>query len=231
MWKLYDDLYVGIPSGIRITGCVVGKYWTTVRIDGNVGLARTLELPDEPEGFAAGFVGKFLRDTAGHLKWDSLARSSVGVAALNAWYNTINRVHGLKGTGEPGVLSGKTAYVGSFDGNDVFPLPMTPDFDRKDYEKLTGFDNVVIASEALITRSLPGLLDIVGEGGKVVLDGCSLPATALFFAFGMPVRELRGYYPRIVDTVEACAIMDISDPVPRMSRYNIRPISPEKIHG
>ena len=221
MWKLYDDLYVGIPSGIRITGCVIGKFWTTVRIDGNVGMARTMEMPDDPKGFAAKFVGKFLRDAAGHIYWDSMARASVGVAALNAWYNTQAKVESLEGAKEPGTLSGKVAYVGNYDGADVFPLPMGPDFDLAKYKGLTGYNNVVISSDALITRSVPKLLDIIGESGNAVLEGYSLPATALFFAFGMPIRELRGHYPRVIDTVEALAISDIADPSSRMQKFSI----------
>ena len=223
MWKLYDDLYIGIPSGIRITGCVIGKYWTTVRIDGNVGLARTLEQPEDPAGYAAGFVGKFLRDVAGHLYWDSLAKSSVGVAALNAWYNTADRIKSLDGPKGSEILSGKTAYVGDYDCEFVFPLPMTPDFDRKGYEELAEYNNVVITSDAIITRSLPGLLDVIGEGGNVIIEGYSLPATALFFSFGMPVRELRGYYPQVIDTAEACAIRDIAELKTRMQEFTIRP--------
>jgi uncharacterized protein (DUF4213/DUF364 family) len=224
MWKLYDDLYIGIPSGIRITGCDVGKHWTTVRIDGNVGIARTLEQPKDPLGFAAGFVGRYLRDVAGHLYWDDLPFASVGVAAMNAWYNTADRVEGLEGARMPENLTGTTAYVGHYDCGDVFSLPMRHDFECKEYQRLADFDNVVIASEALITRALPKLLDIIGEDGNAVLEGYSLPSTALFFAFGMPVRELRGYYPKVISAAEACALLDTDDSVAGMSKFCIRPI-------
>jgi hypothetical protein len=50
MWKLYDDLYIGIPSGITITGVTIGRFWTTVRANGNIGIARTLAPPDDPAG-------------------------------------------------------------------------------------------------------------------------------------------------------------------------------------
>ena len=195
-WKLYDDLYVGIPSGIKIDGCEIDAEWTKVRANGNVGLSKTLELPKNPAEFAASFKGMYLRDTACHMKWDSLARSAVGVAAMNAWYNTNERALSL-GCGAPAGASGKTAYVGDAGKNkdaDVFPLPMSPEFDVKAYERLREYDKVVLASDVLTTRALPKLLEIVGEGGNVIIDGPSLPCSALFFAFGMPVRELCGYY-------------------------------------
>ncbi|MDR1573732.1 MAG: DUF4213 domain-containing protein [Clostridiales Family XIII bacterium] len=226
--KLYDDLYIGIPSGIRITGCAVGKYWTTVRIDGNIGLARTLEMPVDAAEFAARFVGKFLRDVAGHLTWENAARASVGVAAMNAWYNTADRIEGLEGTRIPERPSGGTAYVGNQDTNE-FPLPMSPDFDAEKYKGLANYDNAVIASEALITGALPKLLELAGSA-NVLLTGYSLPATALFFSFGMPVTELRGFYPRFIDTVEACARKDIPDPAAGMTPFCVRPMKLKKIH-
>ena len=80
MWKLYDDLYIGIPSGITIDGCIIGDKWVTVRANGNIGVARMLEKPclDGKD-----FIGAYLRDTGCHLRWDSLTRAAVGVAALN----------------------------------------------------------------------------------------------------------------------------------------------------
>jgi hypothetical protein len=230
MWKLYDDLYIGIPSGLTIDSVVIGKRWTTVRANGHIGIAQTLAVPEDPAGFAHRFAGRYLRDTGSHLRWDTPAAASVGVAALNAWYNTAERVAGLEGTGEAEPLAGSTAYVGGREGGDAFPMPDGPDFDAAAYAKLRDYDHVVIASEALITRALPKLLEIAGEEAKVILAGYSLPASALFFAFGMPVRELRGFYPRHIDTIEACALKDIADPSPGALPFCIRPVKLNRIH-
>jgi uncharacterized protein (DUF4213/DUF364 family) len=226
MQKLYDDLYIGIPSGITVDSCSIGDIWTAVRANGNIGIARTLERPADAADFAARCAGRYLRDTGNHMQWHTPAEASVGVAALNAWYNTAERVKGLDGIGTRRALPGKIAYVGDFPegscaGSDVFPMPGGPGFDAGPYEALAAYDNVVIASEALITRALPGLLDIVGEDGNVVLEGYSLPASALFFAFDMPIRELRGFYPRFAGTVDACARRNIADPAPGMLPFCI----------
>ncbi len=230
MWKLYDELYIGIPSGILITGCVVGEKWTTVRINGNIGIARTLGVPENAFGFAVQFVNQPLRDTACHLRWDSPARASVGVAALNAWYNTADRAMGLNGLRSPSELVGKTAYVGDYSCGDVYAVPESPDFDRSGYMALAEYDNVVIAGEALITRALPGLLEIIGEDGKAVLEGPSLPLSALFFSFGSPVREIRGIYSQFADTVEGYAIKNVSDLAPGVLPFSVVPSKVEKIH-
>jgi len=93
MQKLYNDLYIGIPSGIKIDACVITSHWTVVSAAGNVGFARTLNQPDE--SFAESFAGAYLRDTANYLTWKSPERAAVGVASLNAWHNTAERTQAL----------------------------------------------------------------------------------------------------------------------------------------
>ena len=222
MWKLYDDLYIGIPSGLRITGCIVGEKWTTVRANGNVGIARTLEQPEDPEKFAMSYIGAYLRDTGNYMKWDTLAKAGIGVAALNAWYNTAERVAGLNGM-EPHVAKGSVesvVYVGDYTGETVLPLPMSEDFDYEAYACLKGA-SVVISADALTTKALPKLLDIVGREGSVRIEGYSLPATALFFSFGMPVRALCGHYQKCPETVDACALKGVADPSAGVSNFCI----------
>jgi uncharacterized protein (DUF4213/DUF364 family) len=201
MFKLYDDLYIGIPSGIKISNCVIGEKWTAVWANDNVGVARTPKMPENPKELAGQFIGAYLRDTGNHMRWDGPMRASIGVAALNAWYNTAERVKGLDGNAEAEALRGNVVYVGDYPG--ALPLPTIPDFDEDAYETLGKADTAVISADVLMTRSLPKLLDIAGENGNVILDGLSLPCTALFFAFKMPVRELRGRYLRSLEDIAA----------------------------
>lgn len=228
MWKLYDELYIGIPSGIRITGCVVGETWTIVRIDGNVGFARTITQPPNAGEYASGFVGKYLRDVACHLHWDELWDATVGVAAMNAWYNTAARAAGLDGIdNQPSKLPGNTVVVGK---TGDLPMPMTPDFDPAPYEKLKTYSNVIVESMALTTRALPRLLELTGEGPHVVLTGSSLPLTALFFSFDMPVREIRGFYTRDMETVGAWSADGVETLDEGVSDFTVRPVTVSKIH-
>lgn len=230
MWKLYDDLYIGIPSGITIDGCVIGSEWVTVRAGGGIGMARMLETPRLS---GEEFIGAYLRDTGCHMRWDSLTRAAVGVAALNAWYNTPERVAGLDGQGAFPyfhVPEHRAAVVGdcpfltqSGQHADAFPLPMDKDFDRGAYDALRGYDVVIVSGDALTTRALPGLLDIVGESGKVVLDGVSVPASALFFAFDMPIRRVNGYYRRFDNTMENAARLGLRNIEPGMLPFSIAP--------
>lgn len=236
MWKLYDDLYIGIPSGITIDGCIIGDKWVTVRANGNIGVARMLEKPclDGKD-----FIGAYLRDTGCHLRWDSLTRAAVGVAALNAWYNTPERVEALGGNapfsyGCPGkkvaVVGDCPAFERSGASGDRFPLPMAPDFDRAAYEALRSYDCVVVSGDALTTRALPCLLDIVGEDGCVVLDGASVPASALFFAFDMPIRRINGLCRRFDNTMENAARLNLPDLSPGTTPFSIAPREVKRVH-
>ena len=232
MWNLYDNLYIGIPSGIRIEKCIIGKDWTAVLANNNIGVARTPELPGDPEGFAASFSGAYLRDTANHMKWDNPVLAGVGVAAMNAWYNTAERAEALgggPGSIASGQIGGRTAFVGDYAGENVFPLPIGPVFDATGYESLSKFDKVVIAGETLISRALPGLLDIVGENGNVLLEGYSLPCSALFFSFGLPVKEINGFYVQQNDGIKAYTVDDVDRLASGAIPFAVRAAQVEKI--
>ncbi|MCD8377127.1 MAG: DUF4213 domain-containing protein, partial [Oscillospiraceae bacterium] len=114
MWTPYNDLYMGIPSGIRVEGCVVGRRWIAVRANGNVGVAPALERTGEDrKELARSFLGLHLREAANVLRWDSPTRAAVGVAAMNAFYNTPNRVvPGARGALLEGLAGREIALIG-----------------------------------------------------------------------------------------------------------------------
>ncbi|MCD7934831.1 MAG: hypothetical protein LUF77_05910 [Oscillospiraceae bacterium] len=201
MWKLYDDLYIGIPSGIRIDGCSVEGKCAVVRANGNTGLCRMLE---PPEMDAVPAPGDYLRDTACHLRWNSLTRAAFGVAALNAWYNTEARVSALSADGlcsyaflPPDAQVATVGYCPAFAASGrrecaAFTLPIGPDFDPAPYQALRDYAVVILSGSTLTARALPALLEIAGEDGTVVLDGSSVPCAPVLFSFDRPIRRLNG---------------------------------------
>lgn len=242
MWNLYDELYIGIPSGILVEGCVVGKLWTTVRIAGNIGVARTLgDTSADLSELSLSMIGQPLREVANHLKWDSLLRASIGVAALNAFYNSAAHVETMDAPPAfEGELGGKkVAIIGELPNLEaglkdcctltVLPLPESSELGTKYDAALTG-DFVFISGDALTNRTLPALLAKVGGNTKVSLAGVSVPAAPVLFAFDNPLHNLSGVYSRFDTTVEAAAKLNLKDLAPGVLPFSVNPMAVHKLH-
>lgn len=251
MMKLYDDLYIGIPSNIRIDSCVIGEKWVTVRANGNVGMAKMLE---KPQHDGKEFGGKWLRDIGGHLYWHDLTEAAVGVAALNAWYNSPEHIaemnewyktdthkkfyESLKADDYAYTEGKKTAVVGecpffelSGKKGDKFDLPCGEKIDEAVYGKLKDYDVVVISADALTTKSMCALIEIVGEDGYIVVDGVSAPAAQCFFAWDMPVKRVNGYFERFDYTMEDAARLNLDDINPGMYTFSMEKVEVDSFYN
>lgn len=88
MWELYDELIEGIPETLRVRRCVAGSFWTAVESELGVGVAGTVRIMSRPP------LGRFRPEGAPLKQVARLARSwnmieaGIGVAAINAYYNT-----------------------------------------------------------------------------------------------------------------------------------------------
>lgn len=97
MWSLYDALISGIPSGLTVSAYNLGCRWTTVAAAGNVGIAHTTHGRGPDRLHDGPLTGMALRDAAALAKsWD-FPEASLGVAAINAYYNTWDRARSLPG--------------------------------------------------------------------------------------------------------------------------------------
>ena len=225
MWNFYDELCIGIPSGIRIEECVVGNRWTMVRANGNVGIARTLGGEDaDSNTLAQSMVGTYLRDAANHMKWNSLVRASVGVAAMNAFYNHAELLENNDtAPAFEGVEGKKIAVIGDLPNVEtelmgcaslvVLPLPESNELGAE-YEQAMQSEVVLISGDTLINQTLLLLLKLVGENTKVTLFGASVPAAPILFSFGNPVHKLVGVYAKGDETVS----------------FAMQPVQPKYLH-
>ena len=94
-WQLYDELIEGVDAGERVLGMCEGSHWTCVEASCGTGVAATCKGGRRER--LSPLAGKSLRDVAALAKsWD-FETASVGVAALNAWYNQPERLNGLAG--------------------------------------------------------------------------------------------------------------------------------------
>lgn len=243
MWNLYDELYIGIPSGILVEGCVVGKLWTTVRANGKIGVARTLgDTSGDMNALAQSMIGQPLREVANWMLWNDLVRASVGVAALNAFYNYAERVEELNAPPafQDQLCGKKVAIIGELPNLEaglkdcadltVLELPCCSKCIGAEYDAALTGDFVFISGDALTNQTLPALLAKVGADTKVSLAGVSVPAAPVLFAFGNPIHNLSGVYSRFDTTVEAAAKLDLKDLAPGTLTFSVNPVKPLYLH-
>lgn len=101
MWELYDSLVNEIPTERKVAAAFVGNCWTVVTADdGTMGVAMTTRLETVPQQRAA-YTGAPLGEIAGCIRSWNLVEAAIGMAAVNAWYNSranMERLRAAQGT-------------------------------------------------------------------------------------------------------------------------------------
>ena len=93
MWELYDALLAGLPRGGTISRAIPGERWTLVENDlGGSGYAMTTEGDTVPAHFPNGIEGMRIKVAAGAAKSWNLMEAGLGIAAINSFYNTPERM-------------------------------------------------------------------------------------------------------------------------------------------
>jgi len=88
MWELYDRLITGIPEELHVKRAVAGSFWTAVESELGVGVAGTAKSMTRPPLARFTLEGAPLRQVAALSKSWNFVEASIGVAALNAYYNS-----------------------------------------------------------------------------------------------------------------------------------------------
>jgi uncharacterized protein (DUF4213/DUF364 family) len=226
MWELYDALIKGIPPDCRVDEALPGDHWTMVRSGKGVGLAMTLHEDTRPralspppgEPFCGGMA---LAELAEAAKSWNFAEASLGMAAVNAYWNSPERELVAEAMGREdteafrawrGRLAGKkVAVIGHFFHltetlGDVCELsilekrPDAGDYPDSACEFLLPLQDFVFATGVTLTnKTLPRLLQLAGKAG-MILAGPSVPMAPPLFDWG--VRDLQGF---VVTDPELCA--------------------------
>lgn len=218
MWKLYDELIDRIPPDIIVDNITVGMGWTAVTAGIYCGTAMTVREQDCYDDLLDCRRGQPLKYLASLSKSWNFTEASIGVAAINAYYNN-------KTTWRDTVVMGRTPWkmIGSenaFDGyarevkgkkvaiighfrhlekylteaENVVVLERRPSGDDLPDSAceyvLPEQDYVFITGVTLINKTLPRLLQLA-SAGKVILVGPSTPMTPLLFQYG--VSEMSGF--------------------------------------
>lgn len=204
-FHLYELLLEGIQEdGSRLQQTVGGQVWSLARAGERVGIAMSTEGDSITPLFPGGLEGLSLREAARAAKSWNLREASLGLAAVNAWYNTEERLEKL-GCYEPfdnyctaGLdFSGKTvALVGHMKGpaelrsqaKEVFILERSPkagDYPDPACEYiLPKCDIVLITGSSIINKTLPRLLELC-ENAYTIVTGPSVPMCPELLSLGI----------------------------------------------
>lgn len=206
MWSLYESLVNEIPGNLAVTEVVEGPVWTAVETSaGNVGIAMTTDRECVPRCIGdENYRGWSLREVAALSKSWNFREASVGMAAINAFYNTPQRLeeldlrqkqegHSTFGMDVEGknivmigalrsrsVLEAQGAHVTVLEReNKRGTLPDT----AAEYV-VPKCDILVITASALINKTMPRLLEL-GHAGTIVITGPSAPMAPQLLQFGV----------------------------------------------
>jgi uncharacterized protein (DUF4213/DUF364 family) len=226
MWEIYDALIDGIAPELRVDDAFVGEYWTMVRSGNGVGLAMTLHGSTRPpvlgqtaDGPAC--IGLSLRELAAAAKSWNFTEASLGMAAINAYWNSPERPlvaraleHGdteAFSAWKSRVAGKKVAVIGHFFNleqtlGSVCELsilerrPGPGDYPDSAAEFLLPESDFVFATGVTFTnKTFPRLLEL-SSAATFILAGPSVPLAPPLFDRG--VRDLHSL---VITVPELCA--------------------------
>lgn len=245
-WKLYDRLIAGVPEGPVLEECFVGDTWTMVRSGHNWGISMTVHQSAGPEEPPVPILGRPLREVAALCKsWD-FKEASIGMAALNAYYNSPERAKAL-GYFPPEGGPNKKAdafelYREAAAGKNVTVVGHFPHLERqlKPYCRLSILernpqegdypdsaceyilpeqDFVFITGVTLTNKTLPRLLELIRPDASVCMVGPSVTLSEILFDNG--ANHLAGFCvtdgPKVFATVARGGMLDIFEGGTRVS--------------
>jgi uncharacterized protein (DUF4213/DUF364 family) len=217
-WALYDALIDPIPPGLKADEAIAGEGWVYVRSADRVGLAMNLArihavdtrprmLPEDCQGLR----GMPLKEIAAAAKSWNFAEASLGVAALNAFWNSPEHgavARSLEGDGSEAfeayaerVRGKKVAVIGHFpylersmkDAASLSILEKRPgpgDYPDSACEFLLPEQDFVFATGVTVINKTVVRLLALSQAQGLILAGPSTPLAPLLFDFG--ARDLQG---------------------------------------
>ena len=203
-FELYDALIGGISSPAVVADTLTGQCWTAVETGELFGMAMTTPVDTAPRMLSGDYVGKGLRELALAAKSWNLTEAGFGMAAINAFYNTPERLEALNAY-EPfenyctdGLdLHGKhIGVVGHLNmprsvqeqAASVRILERSPrpgDYPDSACDWLIPqCDVVIMTASTLVNKTLPHLLDLA-QNAYTILAGPSCPMCPQLLDFGI----------------------------------------------
>lgn len=193
-FELYDVLIDGIHSEATVTNTLMGECWTAVETASAFGMAMTTPVDTAPRMLKGDYTGMSLRQLAAAAKSWNLTEAGFGMAAVNTYYNTLQRLeqlnafepfdhyctHGLNLLGKRIGVIGHLNMPASVQeqAEEVLILERNPR--PGDYPDsacdwiLPQCDVVIMTASTLVNKTLPHLLDLC-RNAYTILAGPSCP--------------------------------------------------------
>jgi uncharacterized protein (DUF4213/DUF364 family) len=203
-FELYDTLLAGISSDAVVTDTLAGECWTAVETGSHFGMAMTTPVDTAPRILAGDYTGMQLRELARAAKSWNLTEAGFGMAAVNAFYNSPQRLEAL-GAYEPfdnyctdGLdLRGKhigvvghlnmpqSVYEQAASLRILERNPRPGDYPDSACDWLIPqCDVVIMTASTLVNKTLPHLLDL-SKHAYTILAGPSCPMCPELLNFGI----------------------------------------------
>lgn len=216
-WEMYDEMISGIPEHLHVEECIVGGVWTCIKTEETCGLALTVKQKAGQNMLAGSPVGMSLREVAGLSKSWNFTEASIGMAAINSWYNRLDHIREmgiLPGYGEnrkndvftlfrPQIVGRNVTVVGHFPHIEktLAPICNLTILEREPSEGdmpdsaceyiLEDQDLIIITGMTFTNKTLPRLLELKKEDAVVSLAGPSVPMYEGLLKYG--ISHLSGY--------------------------------------
>ena len=231
MWELYDELIDGIPSGLTVLDAAAGYFWVGVQSELGVGVSASARRFFHPFSDRGSMIGRPVREVAERVKSWNMVEASLGLAAINSYYNTpsvakksgvplLSNAHKDDRMNDPyifyqnAVKGKKVAGVGPSHTlrvmmGGICHLTVLGDTEPGGYPLdaceylLPEQDFVFLPCVSAATKQLPRLLELC-RNAAVIICGPSIPLSPVLFGYG--ASDLAGF---VVRDEEADAAMRI----------------------
>lgn len=203
-FALYDLLLSGMEGAQTVTSTVSGQCWTAVETAHSFGMAMTTQGDTAPRMLGEDYTGMPLKELARACKSWNLREAGFGMAAVNAYYNTPERLQRLKAyepfenycTAGLDLRGQRIGVVGHLnmpksireEASQVWILERNPrpgDYpDSACDDLLPRCDTVIITASALVNKTLPHLLSLC-RSAYTILAGPSCPMCPKLLELGI----------------------------------------------
>jgi len=209
MWELYDSLLEPIPDDVKVEEFIAGIHWTSVTAGGYTGAAATNPL-QTIHGIEKNITDMSWKEAAKLIKSWNFVEASIGAAAVNAFYNQMDRIRKLDEEGtirrlseedtflahKDDMIGKKVATIGHFCFGEEYlkkagscvileRQPMDGDYPDSACEYiLQDMDYVFITGFTLVNKTLPRLIEL-SRNAKVIFVGPSAALAPRLLDFGI----------------------------------------------